>query len=336
VALLLVELHEHGVFWGDPSLANVLIRIDGRRILAIMADAETAELFSEPVSKGLREQDIELFGESLIWQAEDLRRERDLAEEETLVDIKDFRYFHRRYLGLRREHALVASSPSFSTFYQVNRFMEVLNRLGYSILNTTGRTLKELEFVTALPGWHSRRIHELLGIKVPHIYARRFYNMILGHQAIMSKNEGRNVSIEEAAHHWYYNYHLPTILLLRKHLTSEQDPMQAYFSIMRHKWKLSREAGYEIPLDEAVVDWAMQVANTGKLGAVDPASIATWWRERKPVTEALEPPLIESEKLEPLLSEAEQPLVYLPQPQLDEHLTGLLEQQKPDKEQESG
>lgn len=55
VAVLMVELHEHGVYWGDPSLANVLIRIDGRQILAIMADAETSELFPGPVSDGLRE-----------------------------------------------------------------------------------------------------------------------------------------------------------------------------------------------------------------------------------------------------------------------------------------
>jgi uncharacterized protein DUF4032 len=333
VAVLLVELHEHGVYWGDPSLANVLIRIDGRRILAIMADAETAELFPEPVSEGLREQDIASFGESLIWQAEDLRRERELIEESTLVDEQDFRYFVRRYRWLRREHKQLTTSPSFSTIYQVNRLMEGLNQWGYSLLSTTGHVLQEV--VTVLPGWYSRRIHELLGIKVPRIYARHFYNMILGHQATMSNDEGRDVSIEEAAQHWYTNYHLPTILLLRKHLTSKQDPMRAYFSIMQHQWKLSRKAGYEIPLDEAAVDWAMQEADTGKLGAVDPASIATWWRERKPVTEVLEPPLIESEKLKPLLSEAEQPLVYLPQAQLDEKLTDILEQQKPDDDQET-
>src|SRR5437763_2530513 len=104
IAVLLIELHEHGVYWGDPSLANVLIRIDGKRILAIMADAETAELFSGPISKGLREQDIALFGESLIWQAEDLRRARELPEEVTLVYNEDFRYFERRYRWLRREH----------------------------------------------------------------------------------------------------------------------------------------------------------------------------------------------------------------------------------------
>jgi len=212
--------------------------------------------------------------------------------------------------------------------------MEGLNQWGYSLLSTTGHALQE--FVTVLPGWYSRRIHDLLGIKVPRIYARRFYNMILGHQAIMSQNEGRDVSIEEAAQHWYTRYHLPTILLLRKHLTSEQDPMQAYFSIMQHKWKLSRKAGYQIPLDEAVLDWAMQEAVKEKLGAVDPASIATWWRERRPVSEVLEPPLIESEKLEPLLSEAEQPLVHLAEYELEEELTGLLEHQKSGNEQEPG
>ena len=328
VAVLLVELHEHGMYWGDPSLANVLMRIDGRRILAIMADAETAELFPGPISEGLREQDIASFGESLIWQAEDLRQARGLPEEETLVDEADFHYFERRYRLLRREHSVLTNSASFSTIYQVNRLLESLNQVGYSLLSTTGHTLQE--FVTVLPGWYSHRIHNLLGINVPRIYARRFYNMILSHQAVMSKDEGRDVSIEEAARHWYTQYHLPAILLLRKHLTSKQDPMQAYFSIMQHKWKLSQKAGYEIPLDEAVVDWAMQKAETEKLGAVDPASIATWWRELKPVTEVLEPPLIESEKLEPLLSEAEQPLVRLPQPELDTELTGILEQQNHD------
>jgi hypothetical protein len=326
VAVLLVELHEHGVYWGDPSLANVLIRIDGRRILAIMADAETAELFPGPLSEGLREQDIASFGESLIWQAEDLRQARGLPEEETVLDEEDFQYFERRYRWLRREHARLTASPSFPTLYQVQRLLESLNRWGDSILGTTGHALQG--FVTVLPGWYSHRIHDLLGIRVPRIYARRFYYTILGHQASMSKDERRDVSIEEAAKDWYTRYHLPIILLLRKHLSSEQDPMQAYFSVIQHRWKLSRRAGYEIPLEEAVVDWAMQEAKKGKLGAVDPASIATWWRERKPVTEVLEPEPIASEKLEPLLSETEQPLIHLPGPELEEELTGLLEQQK--------
>lgn len=324
IAVLMIELHEHGVYWGDPSLANILIRIDGRRILAIMADAETAELFPGPVSEGLREQDIASFEESLIWQGEDIRQARGLPEGKELVGEKDFRYFIRRYRLLRREHAHLAKSSSFLTLSQLQNMLESLGRVGVSLLNMGGHTLSD--FVTVLPGWYVKRIHKLLGIRVPRIYAHRFYNMILEHQAMMSEREDRDVSIEEAAKDWYTHYHLPAILLLRQFLTSGQDPLQAYFSVMRFRRKLSRKEGHEIPMDEAVIDWAMQQAETGQLGTVDPAKIATWWRERKPVTKALEPPLIESEKLEPLLSQEQQPLVHLSPAKLDQELTGMLEQ----------
>ncbi|MBV9616338.1 MAG: DUF4032 domain-containing protein, partial [Ktedonobacteraceae bacterium] len=128
----------------------------------------------------------------------------------------------------------------------------------------------------------------------------------------------------EAANDWYTHYHLPTILLLRRHLTSDQDPMQAYFAVMQHKWNMSKKAGHETPLEEAILDWSMQQADTGKLGAVDPASVATWWRDREPVTNVLEPPMIQSEELEPLVSTGEKPLVRLDQPELEQKLPDIL------------
>lgn len=318
IMVLLVELHEHGVYWGDPSLANVLIRIDGRRILAIMADAETTELFPQPVQEALREQDLASFYESLTWQAEDLRQARGLAEDVELVEVRDYRYVERRYTWLRQEHERLGSPLSAPTFLQVERVLTTFNKLGYSLLSASGTALQP--FISVLPGWYMRRIHDLLGIKIPSRYARRFYTMVLGHQMIMSKNVGRDVTIEEAAQDWYTHYHLPTILLLRQILTSDQNPLDAYFAIMRSKWKLSVQAGYEIPLDEAVIDWAIRRADSGTIGSFDPASIATWWRERKSVAEALEPPLIESEKLEPLLLEEEQSLVQLSESKLEEVL----------------
>ncbi len=322
VAVLMIELHEHGVYWGDPSLANALIRIDGRRILAIMADAETSELFPGPISEGLREQDLALFGESLAWQAEDLRQARGLPEDVQVLDDKDFRYFERRYRALRREHARIAATPHFTTLYQANQFLQGLNRLGFSVLNMSGHTLQQV--TTVLPGWYQRQIYQLLHIHMPRIYARRFYNLILGHQAIMSEQQQRDISLEEAADDWYTHYHLPAILLLRRHLTSDQDPMQAYFAVMQHKWNMSKKAGYEIPLEEAILDWSVQQADTGNLGAVDPAAVATWWHDRKPVAGALEPPLLPPEDLEPLLSTNERPLVRLDQPELEQKLPDIL------------
>jgi hypothetical protein len=327
IAVLMIELHEHGVYWGDPSLANILVRLDGRRIMAIMADAETAELFPGPVNDELREQDIQSFGEALLWEAEDLRYAQGLEEEDQIVDDKDFRYFQQRYRLLRREHKQLTSPSAFTSLFQVERMLEKLNKVGYSIFDMSGHAFQQI--ATVMPGWYQHTIHELLGITVPRQYARRFYNTILGHQAMMSQHEGRDITLEEAAEHWYTHYHLPAILLLRRHLTSGQDPMQVYFAIMDYKWKMSMKAGYEIPLDEAVLAWAMKQAKTGKLGAVDPAVMASWWTEREPVMEALEPPPIESKQLEPLLSQEEQPLVRLPASELDEKLDEILDQVKP-------
>ncbi|TME67141.1 MAG: DUF4032 domain-containing protein [Chloroflexi bacterium] len=323
IAILLIELHEHGVYWGDPSLANVLIRIAGQRIQAILADAETAEFFPGPVNEGLREQDLESFGESLMWQAEDLRYALGLPEDEELLDDKDFRYLEQRYRILRREHRQLHSSFASETRFQFQHMLESLNERGFSLLGMGGQAFQQ--FATVLPGWYQRRIHELLGIHVPRRYARRFYNTILGHQYHLSQNEGRNVSLEKAAKDWYTHYHLPAILFLRQHLTKGQDPLQAYFSFLEYRWKLSMKAGYEVPLEEAALSWLIQQVETEKLTGVDPADLARWWHERVPVAQVLEPPLIEGKELEPLLSKEEQPLVHLPAPELDKKLDQILE-----------
>lgn len=328
VAVLMIELHEHGVYWGDPSLANALIRIDGKRILGIMADAETAELFPGPISDGLREQDLAQFGESLAWQAEDLRQARGLPEDVQVLDDNDFEYFMRRYRILRREHARLASSSGAHTLYQFEQFLQRINRWGFAMLDSAAHTVQK--FTTVLPGWYQKRVYQLLHVTIPRPYAHRFYNLILGHQAIMSQQEERDVDLEEAAQHWYERYHLPTILMLRQRLSSSQDPMLAYFAIMEHKWNLSVEARREIPLEEAILDYFMHRADTGDLGPVDPAHIATWWRDHTPVASALELPMIESEELDPLLATAERPLVHLPLSELEHKLPEILEREEPD------
>jgi hypothetical protein len=95
---------------------------------------------------------------------------------------------------------------------------------------------------------------------------------------------------------------------------------------------MSEQAGYEVPLDEVIVDWSMQQAEVGNLGQAVPALVAKWWREIKPTTEAMEPALIESEALEPLLSTGEKPLVRLDSSTLDEKLPEILGQSKNEKE----
>ena len=53
MAGLLVELHRHGVFWGDCSLANTLFSRDGQLLQAWLVDAETSEVHPT-LSRGQR------------------------------------------------------------------------------------------------------------------------------------------------------------------------------------------------------------------------------------------------------------------------------------------
>jgi tRNA A-37 threonylcarbamoyl transferase component Bud32 len=59
MALLLVDLHRGGVYWGDCSLANTLFRRDGDTIQAYLVDAETSEVHPS-LSDGQRRFDLDI------------------------------------------------------------------------------------------------------------------------------------------------------------------------------------------------------------------------------------------------------------------------------------
>jgi len=267
VAELLLALHDRGIFWGDPSLANVLIRLRRRQVTAIMADAETSELYDEPLGDRRREQDVDAFVESLEWEAEDIRLARGLSREVITSDDAD--YVRSRYAALRgahREMALLRGTQAVAREALIRR----LNALGYGVLAIGQRTLQasftgveaavalptnRWQTVTVRPGWYVERVHELLGVKVPRGYARRIYNLILGHQALLSEERGQPVSIEDAARHWYDGYHRPTLELVQRYLPKGQPPLQTYLAIMDHKWYLSQRRGDDVPLEEAAMDY---------------------------------------------------------------------------------
>jgi hypothetical protein len=60
----LVELHRHGVFWGDCSLANTLFSRDGQVLQAWLVGAETSEVHPQ-LSDGQRELDMEILVENI-------------------------------------------------------------------------------------------------------------------------------------------------------------------------------------------------------------------------------------------------------------------------------
>jgi hypothetical protein len=294
VAELLLNLHEAGVYWGDPSLANVLIDLSDHRLTAVMADAETAEIVRGALSEGLRESDLEAFTESLEWQAEDIRLARGLSAETPLVTQSDAAYFRRCYDGLRaeRKRSPVAGGQDHVQVLDLLRHMRRLNALGYGVLQFVRRGTNlvhsELESglaspeavvhlwqtATLRPGWYVRRLREYFGVRVPHAYARRLYQHVLVHKWLLSERAGQDVGMPAAASDWYRRYHEPLLAWIAAYLpdTDSSTSYGTYLAILDHTWAISRREGREVPIEEGAMDYALGFAEMPSAGfaGVDP------------------------------------------------------------------
>ena len=115
MALLLVDLHRNGIYWGDCSLANTLFMRDGQTIQAWMVDAETAEfhptLTRRPATDGPRDHGRE----RRRWSARCRRPSRGAT--------RGVRRDHRR--GAQRRRPLRPASGRSST---MNRWSDYGDR----------------------------------------------------------------------------------------------------------------------------------------------------------------------------------------------------------------
>lgn len=277
VAQLLVDLHEAGIFWGDPSLANVLMDLSGHRLTAVMADAETAEVHSQSLGEGLRRQDLDSFVESLEWQAEDIRLARGLTEEQRLVTEGDSAYFLARYAGLRAEHtAGRADGDIFARLRAVESRMRRLDALGYGLLHLGARAVRAgmagVESAVALPsptigwraailrpGWYAQRLRVLLGVRVPRAYARRIYQHILIHKWLLSERAGHDVGIDGAARDWHARYQQPALAFVAAYLPDADESLRydTFLAILDHTWRMSQREERAVPIEEGAVDYAL-------------------------------------------------------------------------------
>jgi hypothetical protein len=287
IAELLLDLHEVGCYWGDPSLANVLIDLHDERLTAVMADAETAELVSGPLSEGLRRQDLESFVESIEWQAEDIRLARDLPEEAELVTEGDAQYFLSRYEGLRttRAHLAQTRGSLLAQLHQLQRTAQRLNALGYGVLHFGTRALhatlttmelpgemaarsvdmnpdsssRSIRIATLRPSWYVRRVRDLLGVRLPRALAARIYNHINSNKWLLSEQQDHDVGMEAAARDWYERFHLPLLAFLDAYLPDEDVTTRfaTYAAILDHTWQMSEREDRPVPIEEGAMDYAL-------------------------------------------------------------------------------
>ena len=146
MAGLLVELHRHGVYWGDCSLANTLFKRDGQVLQAHLVDAETAEVHPA-LSDGQRRHDLEILEENLAGGLMDLAMRLEQPPEVIDQLLDEARAVTERYEEL---WSALHDEPTFR--YRDRRETEARIRR----LNELGFAVDEVRLVQVEPGQERR------------------------------------------------------------------------------------------------------------------------------------------------------------------------------------
>ncbi|WP_018330445.1 DUF4032 domain-containing protein [Actinomycetospora chiangmaiensis] len=253
MAGLLVELHRHGVFWGDCSLANTLFSRDGQALQAHLVDAETAEIHPS-LSDGQRQLDLDILVENvasgLIDVAASLGRppeiEPRLVEEALSVP--------ERYRALW--DALHAEPRfAFSDRYRVESTVRELEELGFVVdevsLVPDGDAVR-LRVGVGDRRFHAQRLRELTGLDVGEGQARELLADLQAHRGALSREQGRAVSEDEAAPSWRHDVLTPGMRRAHAAVGHVGTAVQAWCDLLEVRWLLSEAAGHDVGTDAAL------------------------------------------------------------------------------------
>lgn len=257
MASLLVRLHVAGVYWGDCSLSNTLFRRDAGELQAFLVDAETSQIH-DPLSEGLRTQDLMILEENVTGELADMAAMRvelphGLGVYETATEIRQ--RYDRLWSEITRE---VAIHPGER--FRIHERIRALNELGFSV--------SEVELVPASDGshlrmrtivtdrdYHRRALHSLTGIVAGDRQAALMLNEIRELRATLSQERNQSVPMSVAAYRWHSELYAPSIARLESLTGPGGDPAESYCQVLEHKWYMSERAGRDVGLDVAIEDY---------------------------------------------------------------------------------
>jgi len=250
MASLLVELHRHGIFWGDCSLANTLFSRDGQTLQAFMVDAETSEIHPQ-LSEGQRRFDLDILVENvaggMIDLAERLERPPEIHPQ---LMAEAFAIPERYYALWDALHA--APTFSFGDRYRVEGKIRELNDLGFAVeevaLQPAGDAPGKLTLQVGVGDrrFHARRLQELTGLEVGEGQARVLLGDLQAHHAWLARRNGRDPSDAETAASWLEVCLRPGTARAHKAVGGVGSPVQAYCDLLEVRWILSEREGADI------------------------------------------------------------------------------------------
>jgi hypothetical protein len=277
MALLLVDLHRGGVYWGDCSLANTLFRRDGDRIQAYLVDAETSEVH-DALSDGQRLYDLDILVENVAFGLADLAAYQDRYDEadgaiEAAESVRD------RYLAVWSElhhHPELIRGDRQAIRSRLRR----LNDLGFSVdleVDPVGTGSVRLRTSVTTRRYHANELERRTRLRTLEGQARILLNDLAEYAAWLEFAGGRRIEPDVAADRWLREVYRPTQARIAGEVGPDRDLVQAYCDVLEHKWLLSERARRDVGLDAAIRSYLAEgapaperpAAGSGPLDALD-------------------------------------------------------------------
>ncbi|HYO44056.1 MAG TPA: DUF4032 domain-containing protein [Candidatus Limnocylindrales bacterium] len=261
MALLLVDLHRGGVYWGDCSLANTLFRRDGDRIQAYLVDAETSEVHPS-LSDGQRRFDLDILVENVAFGLADLAAYQGRPEDIDAA-IESAESVRARYdavwLELYGQPDLIPGDRQ-----AIRARLRRLNDLGFSVdlevdpVAPAGTVRLRTSVTTRR--YHANELERRTRLRALEGQARILLNDLAEYHAWLEFFDRRPVSPDEAAERWLREVYRPTQARIAAFVGPDRDLVQAYCDVLEHKWHRSELARGDIGLDQAIESYVAEGA----------------------------------------------------------------------------
>jgi Domain of unknown function (DUF4032)/Lipopolysaccharide kinase (Kdo/WaaP) family len=279
MAGLLVELHRHGVFWGDCSLANTLFSRDGQLLQAWLVDAETSEVHPT-LSRGQRRHDLEILVENVAEGLVDLAERLGRPEEMHSTLIAEAEQVLLRYETLWE---VLHTEPvfGFSDRYRVEGTIRRLNELGFAVdelsLQPDSADPSRLKLRVAVGDrrYHAQHLQELTGLDVGEGQSRTLLGDLRAYQAQLCREVGHDVDERTAARLWVIEVLTPYEQLAHEAVHHTGTPIQAYCDLLEVRWLLSEKDAHDVGTNRALAALARDVIPTDSAAKMAVAEIPT-------------------------------------------------------------
>jgi len=279
MASLLVELHRHGVFWGDCSLANTLFSRDGQILQAWLVDAETSEVHPT-LSDGQRELDLQILVENVAAGMLDLAARLNRPPELSDTLIAEAQDIQNRYQQLWE---ILHTEPvfGFADRYRVEGTIRQLNDLGFAVeevsLQPVSASPDKLRLNVAVGDrrYHAQHLRDLTGMDVGEGQARSLLGDLHTYQGQLCREAGHDVDEPTAARLWVMEVATPTMHQAHAAVGYTGTAIQAYCDLLEVRWLLSERAGHDVGTDRALAALSRDVIPTDSAAKMAVVEIPT-------------------------------------------------------------